>query len=224
MGVVATTLLTAKAAFRAGQLIHAMEQMSQEEIETKRRIELTWKLYIPAVGTGIATVGAIVAANRIGNRRAAAIAAAYSLTERAFVEYKEKVVERIGPNKETAIRDEIAQDRVNQNPASNREVIVTGNGDHLCYEAYTGRYFRSTMQALLKAQNEINYQILNHQYASLGDFYEKVGLPATIMSEEFGWHGKMLDLQLSTVLSEEDAPCIAFSYSIEPIRKYNKHN
>ena len=190
-------------------------------LEPKEKFLLVWKLYIPAAGTGILTITSIVGANRIGARRAAAMAAAFSLSEKAIAEYKDKVVEKIGDVKEKKIRDEIAQDRVDKHPVSSRGVILTGNGEVLCYEAYTDRYFKSSMEALKSAQNELNFEILNNHYASLTDFYRLVGLPPTSCSSDFGWnHDKIMDLVITTCMSDDDQPCISIDYDIVPIREY----
>ena len=149
------------------------------------------------------------------------MAAAYSISEKAFSEYKEKVIEKIGENKEQKVRDEIAQDQVNRNPVSTREVIITGNGDVLCYDSITGRYFQSNVESLRKAMNDTNHQIINDMYASLNDFYNRIGLPMTPYASEVGWNAdRLLELQFSTVLSEDGRPCISVSYPLSPIRDY----
>ena len=155
--------------------------------------------------------------------RAAAVAAAYTISEKAFSEYKEKVVERLGTPKEQKIRDEVAQDRVTKNPPNERETIITGGGEVLCYEAFTGRYFKSDMETLKKAQNDLNYVMLNDGYASLSDFYNKIDLPTTSYSDEIGWTSdKLLELNFSTVLSDDGRPCISIDFMAAPVRDYYK--
>lgn len=224
-GTLATAYFTGTASFKAAEIIQNREKEDGYPVEPKERLKtrtkLIWKLYIPAVGTGVLTVACIVCANRIGTRRAAAMAAAYSISERALFEYKEKVIEKFGENKDRAVRDDIAQDRVNKNPISTREVIITGNGDVLCYDTITGRYFESNVETLRKAQNDINQQILTNMYASLWDFYELIGLPSTAYSNEVGWNtDTLLDLDFSTVLSEDKRPCVSINYTVFPIRDY----
>lgn len=225
-GTITTALFAGRASFKAAQVIAEEEREARESTgdegytcHNRRKFDLTWKLYIPAIGTGVLTVASIIAANRIGTRRAAAIAAAYSLSERAFSEYKEKVIETIGQNKEQRVRDDLAQDRVDRNPV--KEVIITGAGDVLCYDSITGRYFQSNVEALRKAQNDINAQILSDMYASLSDFYHVIGLPSTTYSNEVGWNSNtLLELKFSTVLSEDGRPCISLEYQVYPIRDY----
>ena len=225
-GVVTVAYLTGKATFKAADLISAEQyeldlHEKSHPLDTKEKIKLVWKLYIPPAAVGVTTIACVVTANRIGTRRAAAMAAAYSLTEKAFEEYRQKIVEKLGEKKEQEVRDEIAQDQVKRNPAANSNVLVVGKGDVLCYESFSGRYFMSTVENIKKAQNDINYLILNENYASLGDFYDKIGLPGTDYSEEVGWNADhLLEVFFSGTISDDGQPCISISFATAPIRKY----
>jgi Family of unknown function (DUF6353) len=235
-GTITTAFLTGRASFKASSMIDeaqerrfhkAKEERSNsdffqmEMLSFQDKAKEVWPLYIPPVGVGAVTIASIILANRLDTRKAAAMAAAYSLSERAFSEYKEKVVEKIGENKERAVRDEIAQDRVNKDPV--REVIIAGSGDVLCYDALTGRYFQSTVETIKKAQNTINYDIINHMYASLSQFYGEIGLPPTSYSEEIGWNANnLLELSFSTTMSSDDRPCIVVDFVYAPIADYTR--
>ena len=225
-GTLTTAYLTGKASFKAADILNE-EALSPywKDANTppsnKEKFVLVWKLYIPPAGLAVVTVGSIICANRIGTRRAAAMAAAYTISERAFEEYREKIVEKIGDKKERAARDEIAQERVDRSPVGKTEVIITGGGDVLCYDSYTGRYFQSSVETLKKAQNDINYAILNNAYASLNDFYNNIGLANIEVGEEVGWnYSDQLELIFSTTLSDDQRPCISISFRVMPIRDY----
>jgi hypothetical protein len=220
---VAGTITTAALAARSGFQASAVLAETPEAGTIQDKFIVTWQLYIPPVLSGLGTVAAVIAANQVSSRRAAALAAAYSLTEKAYAEYKDKVVHEVGEKKETAIRDAIAQDRVNATPVGRSDLIVTGGGEVLCFEMYTGRYFRSSMEAIKKAQNEVNYDVLNNYYASLSDFYTLIGLPHTKVSDEVGWNSdSLMEIIFSTTMGENDQPCIAIDYQVEPIRNYHR--
>ncbi|SRR6266540_517707 len=227
-GTITTAVLTGRATLKARLLLQNVDPIydphnPHDAFTAKEQFLCVWKVYVPPVAVGALTVASIISANQIGTRRAAAMAAAYAVSEKAFVEYKEKVLEKIGENKERAIRDDIAQDQVNKNPITSQEIIITGGGGVLCYEPYTGRYFHSDMESLKKAQNDLNYQVLNNYYASLSDFYDLVGLPRTEMSDEVGWNSDdILELAFSVVLSEDGRPCISINFKTVPIRNYSR--
>lgn len=217
-GVVTTAYLAAKATWQARDVIDAYESENgvQEEPmdRVKERAGQTWPLYVPTVISGIGTITFIVFAQRSQARRTAAAVVAYTVTEKAFTDYREKVVEQMGKNKEQKLQDDIRQETVNANPP--KTVIVTGGGEALCCELYTKRYFLSDVESLRRAVNDINAQVNLSSFALLDDFYERVGLPPTSQSNLLGWEGHFMDLQFSSILSEDNRPCIAFDYSPRP--------
>lgn len=225
-GVVGTAYLSGKASIKAYELSWAYKDDVREDPDLEQEIKVHYakkfaKVFAPPVASGVATIACIYGANHISSRRAAAMATAYSLTEKAFTEYKEKVVEKVGEKKEQSYRDEIMQDRVREHPPEDRTVLVAGGGEVLCYDKFTGRYFRSDMETIRRAENDVNQQIINDGYASVSDLFEHLGLPVTSFSEEVGWNtDKLLTIQYSTVLSPDNQPCISIDYDLHPNRKY----
>lgn len=212
-GVITTAYLTAKATLAAERKLESEAPVTS----AKDRAQRTWKLYIPPAISGAVTIGCIICANRGGSRRAAAAATAYSLTERAFNEYKEKVIEQFGENKEQKLRDDLAQDQVNRNPPpseSSNQVVVVGPGQVLCREAHTGRYFKSDMETLRRVTNEINAKAIQELYVCLSEFYYRVGLEMTSQSDYFGWSfEKVMELRYSSCLTPSGEPCLSFEYN-----------
>lgn len=225
-GTIVTAYLTGKATLKAAEIIADYEwQPSKQmtiEATAKEKVTLVWREYIPPVCTGIFSIACIIGANQIGHRRAAAMAAAYAISERAFDEYRHKVIEKIGDKKEQAVRDEVAQDRVTKNPPL-LEYVFEETGSVLCCDLFTGRYFLSDMESLRRAENDINYQINNNYYASLSDFYERIGLDRTSMSDDFGWNSdKLLELKVSATLTPSGKPCLALDFKVAPIRGFSR--
>lgn len=221
-GTVTTAYLTGKASFKAAEVIrdNASEKKEPAHVTTQENIEAVWKLYVPAVGTGLITIGSIIGANRVSTRRSAAMAAAYSLSQDAFREYKSKVLERFGETQERSVRDEIAQDFVNKNPPST--TVVIGIGNQLCCDRHTARYFMSTLENLKKAENDTNYQILHDNCASLTDFWDRLGLVKTDESDEIGWNSdRGLKIDYGAAIAEDGQSCITVSFMTVPIRNYD---
>lgn len=231
-GVVTTAYFTGKATVHATRLIENEKKFrakmdNHEPLTNKEVLSKTWKFYIPAAGTACTTMLCIVLANRIGTRRAAALAGAFAVSEKTLVEYREKVLEKLGEKKEQEIRDEIAQDRVTNNPIGDREVIITGSGRQLCYDAYTGRYFFSDMETIKKAQNDLDYKALHDDHPSLTDFYHMIGLRPTVASDEVGWNvDNRPEIAFSATLAEHEGqmkPCMVVNFQVQPIRNYYKN-
>lgn len=219
-GVITTSYLTAKGTIEAVELVKEAEDVGHIPEDRKEKVKtitkIVWRSYIPAGISAAFTVGCIVGASKASNKRTAAAVTAFSITEKAFDEYRAKVIDEIGAHKERAIRDAVAQDKVQRQ--GDKEVIITGSGDVMCCELYTHRYFKSDMESLRRAENEINYKITRDLYVTLDELYDILGLPHTQTSNKIGWDSKLVEFIFSTVLSESGQPCLAFEYNyIKPL-------
>lgn len=226
-GVVGTAVAVGKGTWQAATDIRDAELALGDPIlgvytmPTKDRVQLVWKRYIPAAAVAGTTVVCIIAGATVSGRRNAALIAAYSVSESMFSEYKDKVVEQFGEGKEQKVRDSIAQDHVAENPPSG-QMLILGDGEVLCFEAITGRYFRSTVQTIRSAENKINYQINNDMYATQNEFFELIGLPATGMGDSMGWNnGTPLEVQISSILTEDEKPALHIGYRRLPVPNYS---
>jgi hypothetical protein len=221
-GFITTTVLAVRATPKALKCIEAKKQEEgKDELTVGETIKVTWKCYIPTVIAGTSSIGCVLGAHSVHARRNAALATAYKLSETAFLEYQEKVVETIGEKKEKLIKEAVDKDHIEKNPVSNNEIIVTGKGTTRFYDIHSGRYFESTIEQIDRAVNNINREMLLHDYASLNEFYDELGLSHTKLGDELGWSVDKgyIDVRRTPHLSEDDVPCIAIGYTIAP--RYN---
>jgi hypothetical protein len=203
----------------ADQLSVDSEAYASADLDKWDKAKIAIPQALPPIVIGGATIASIIMGHKVSAQKAAALAAAYGLAERNLSEYKAKVEEKLTGPKKTAIEDEIAQDRVTR--TSGHENIVIVEGEVLCFDEPTGRYFRSTMEDIKTAVNSTNAEILNHEFANASFFYEELGLPATTWTDEVGWnHDQLLDLKYSTVLTPDNKPCISIDFKVLPKAEY----
>lgn len=231
-GTVSVALLTAKASFKAADIILEEQRAIAEEhafdwpmLSKKEKAALVWKLYIPPVSVAAVTVVAIIAANRIGTRRAAALAAAYTIAEKGFEEYREKIIEKVGVNKEKAARDEIAQERVDKHPLGKTTIIEKGLVP--CLDLYANRWFQSDMQTIQRAEIALNQKIQHgmSMTASVNEFYDLLDLPHIGWGEEVGWDAdNILELSITAVITDDERPGLCMTFRTTPVRmQYGSH-
>lgn len=224
-GMVTTVVLAVRATPKALRLIDEKKaDIPEENIPRIEAVKAAWKVYVPAVLTGILSTICLIGANSVNQRRNAAIAAAYSLSESALKEYREKVVETIGERKEQAIRDDIAKDKIIKNPV--REVIVSDRGSTLCYDSLSGRYFKSDIEKLRRIVNDLNRRMRDEMFISLNDFYCAVDNPdlgPTKLGDRLGWNidKGYIDLNFSSQLTTDGTPCLVLDYTVVPEYEYN---
>lgn len=187
-------------------------------------VKTTWKCYIPAVVTGTMSVACLIGASSVNARRNAALATAYTLSESALKEYQEKVVETIGEKKEQSVRDAIAKDKIDRDPVTNREIIITEKGNTLCYDAVSGRYFKSDIQKLRTIENELNHLLFKETYVSLNEFYYEIGLRNTSLGDDLGWNAEDGDIRLNfhSQLADDGTPCLVIDYRVAPQYGFQK--
>lgn len=181
-------------------------------------IKVTWKCYVPPITIAAASIACLIGASSVNSKRNAVLATAYKLSETAFSEYKEKVIETIGEKKEEAIKDKVHKDRIEKNPVNTSEVFITDKGDTLCYDYNTGRYFKSDIEKIKRAINELNRKMLIENYISLNEFYDEIGLESTSTGDRIGWNIDMglIDLNFSSQLTKDGTPCLVIDFKVAP--------
>lgn len=229
-GMVTSTVLAVKATPKALRLIeHEKEVREVEELTPVETVKAAWKCYIPAAVTGVASIACLIGANRVSSKRHALLATAYKLTESAFADYREKVVETVGEKKEQAVRDRVHKERVEKNPPSQNEVIITKSGDTLCCDYESGRYFKSDIDKIHRAVNMLNKQLLVDDYVSLNDFYDLLDLEGTDLGARMGWKitdvGKsLIEINIGSCLTPDGVPCIAIDFKVPPKYGFDRFN
>jgi hypothetical protein len=225
VGVVSTAVLAVRATPEALTRIRFFEEAEQSGYIPKpdykatkiEAVKIAWRPYIPAALMGTATIAAIIGSRTIDAKRNAALAAAYSLTERAYHEYKEKTVATLGEKKEDEMRTELNAERSSR-ALEPSMVIINDDSKVLFFDTLSGRHFQSEVETVRKAVNDINEQILHHDYASLTDFYLKIGVGKTDMSDNLGWNtSKLLEVHFGPfAMSDPLRPALALEYQEMP--------
>ena len=224
-GMLTTTLLAVQATPKALRLIEDEEIRRSAEVDEYvaiskvEKVKTCWKCYIPAAVTGTASIACLVGASRVSLKRNAALATAYKLSETALSDYREKVIETIGEKKEKVVQEKVAEKHLKGNPVDDRTVIITGNGDTLCYDPMSGRYFKSTIEKIKAAENKLNKDMLHSitGYCSLNDFYDEIGISHTDVGDLIGWNAiRLIDVDINAKVADNGEPCIVITYFNRP--------
>lgn len=235
-GMITTTFLAVKATPKALMLIEEekrqinydiLEEAKKNEKEIPPKIDhlepidvvkTTWKCYIPAIVTGSISVVCLIGASSVHVRRNAALATAYTLSETALRDYQKKVVETIGEQKEQVVRDAVAKEQLERNPVTNKEVFITPKGETLCYDAISGRYFKSDIDAIKRAVNDLDRRLMDEMFISLNEFYYEIGLDQIKLGDDLGWNidRDRVRLRYSSQLAADDTPCLVIDYEYAP--------
>jgi hypothetical protein len=225
-GTITTAYLAAKGAIAATREIDSAEEenaiklaeagVDHAPLTFQEKAGFTWKCYVPSAVSAALTVAAIVSVNRIGERRAAAMATAYTIGEKAFKEYREKTLETVGKAKEQKIREEAAQARVDAHPIKETTVVYTGRGETRIYDTWNDRYFDHDIELIRRAVNDFNQKVLHDDTATLNDFWDLLGVNRTLSSERVGWDTDVLMEIEDTWVTVNGNPCLELGFHTWP--------
>ena len=235
-GMISTTIMAVKATPKALELIelekkypsHNGETLS-EAVKTKSLtrteiIKAGWKPYLPSIILGTASITCIIGGTTINTKRNAALTTAYAITENAFTTYKNKVIETIGEKKEKNLRGKIAEDNVKNDPPVSSQVVITSRGNTLCKDSISERYFRTDIDKVRKAINELNRRMTIENYISLDEFYYELNLKPMKHADRLGWSidDGLLEVYFNACMADNDEPCVVLDYNIYPKYGYDK--
>lgn len=218
VSIVTTTVF----AVRAGYLVNdVLKEGGLEDADWKDQLKATWKIFIPTAISLCATVASTTYLHRVGESRIAAVTSAAAITDRMFREYVAKVEEKLEPEVVQAIKDEIAQDHYDEDYAAG-EYIPSPFGA-MFRDGFSGRYFDSTVEEIREAVNTLNKDMLHCGYASLTDYYDLIGLPATTISCSIGWNtDNLVEVSFANIVTEGGAPCTEVVFHRNPDARFNK--
>lgn len=219
-GIIVTAISAVYATIDASEKINDAEEVKQEPLTNKEIAKVAWKSYIPVAVAGVSSAACFVGAQTINTRRNMALATLYSMTANNFNDYREAVVKKLGEKKEEEVRDEVSRKQIEENPVESSEVFI-GDGDTLCYDSWSGRYFKSSIEKIRGAVNTINHDLNSELTIPLNDFYFLLNLPTVKAGDKAGWNiDKPMKVYFSSQIAENNEPCIVINYYTEPMEDY----
>lgn len=127
-------------------------------------------------------------------RKIATLAGLYSMSEKSFEEYRNKVKDMFGERKEAKVRDEVAADKAKL-CGTQTVYISTGDGNYPCLDAWSNTKFRSSQIAIETARIAVLDRLRSEMYISLEEVYNEMHLPVRhgpdglplISRSDIGW-------------------------------------
>ena len=222
-GVLSTVYLAVDSTPKA---IKAIDAIKVEEPTVTDKIKATWKFYIPAALSCAGTIGCIIGAQTVNNRRQAALAGLYSISEKTLLEYKEELLTALGDEGAAEVRKNVSQRTANPDYSfapkpdgtePQTQVIVVDDSEQLCHDAWSGRYFKSSRNAIEKARNDANSLILIDGYITVNEFYDHLGLDYIDAGNIVGWDtDNLIDFSIDAVIGPDMKPCLSIQHRVAP--------
>jgi len=219
-GVVTAGVLACRATLKFNDVVEdsnkdisfVKDKRSRDEYETesefnkdltrayaKRAVKVT-KLYTPALSVFAVSLGCVLGSHGIMNQRNVAMAAAVKAGESAFGEYRKRVAEEFGEEKEKQLRFGLVEKEVPEFNESGEQIgtkkvlDVQSNGGKSGYARVFDEHNEmwskvpgQNQLTLSNQQNWLNDRLNARGYVFLNDVYKCLGFPATPEGQVVGW-------------------------------------
>jgi Family of unknown function (DUF6353) len=216
-GFVATTVLASRATLKLNDVLDTAEkdevrtkelydsghpeypieeyQRDQMLIKARTAIDIV-KLYTPAVAVGGASIFALTSSHHILNKRNAGLTAAYAALDKGFSEYRKRVQEELGNDKERELRYGSEPVEITHGDGKTKQVVkrvnpITGCSiyarffDQLCNNwQKTPEY---NLIFLKHQQNYANDRLRSRGHLFLNEVYDELGIERSREGAVVGW-------------------------------------
>jgi Family of unknown function (DUF6353) len=152
------------------------------------------RMYGPALVLGVATVGAFTGAHVILNRRNAALTAAYASLSKGFQEYRKRVIDEVGVDREQEIRLGALKGEYQEGSPEHKKVVQKVKDGHSIYARFFDESSRNWSrqpgynQLFLQCQQNYANDLLHSRgHVFLNEVYDMLGLPRTPEGQIVGW-------------------------------------
>jgi len=213
-GVITSTVLACRATLRVGDKLDniktEVEKIKTDELQphlhrngpvvnTRRDLAFVYgrgsfdiaMLYGPAVVIGSASLAALLGSHVTLTRRNNALAAAYMTITKAFADYRDKVREELGEEKERELYRKSQVDVV-ENPDGSKTIVAKGDTEQ--YSRIfddSNRFWQPNAETnylhIKGTQEAWNTYLRQHKCVMLNDVYKSLGFEPTKAGQLVGW-------------------------------------
>ncbi len=229
--MVASTVLAVKATPKAMDNIEERKaEKGVTKLTAKETVQVGWKPFIPAIISGVVGAGCIITGTGQHKNRQAALATVYAMSENTLKRYKDEVKKQFGEEKAKEIDKKVVKAKMKERPVivdadDSMFVQQTGHGQTLCYDSLSGRYFRSSINAIDRAVNNINKSLMNEHYVTVNELYNEIGIETIGAGSLIGWRADkdMCDIHYDTEMDDNGAPFVVLYYRNRPEPLYSQY-
>ena len=227
VGTVATTVVACKATVKVNDILEDSKETidkihgavdgtlatTEEYTEKDAQKDLSivyiqtgWKLaklYAPAIGLGVLSIGCMLTSHGIMKKRNIALAAAYTAIDSSFKDYRKRVVERFGQAVDRELKYNLKAQKITETVTDEdgKEKKVKKDAmvleDPSSYSDYA-RFFddgcenwekdaEMNLMFLNAQQRYANELLISHGHLFLNEVYDMLGIPRTKAGQVVGW-------------------------------------
>lgn len=162
-------------------------------IHVRSAVEIA-KLYAPAVGVGVLSIAALTKSHQILNQRNAGLAAAYTALDRAFKDYRQRVINKHGEEDDRNFRYKTEEVEVEDTKGKKKTVTRASGTGHSPYARFFDQLCGDwnpdpeyNLYYLRCQQNYLNDMLRARGHVFLNEVYDRIGVPRSKAGAVVGW-------------------------------------
>lgn len=185
-GVIFTTILAVKATPKAIKKIEEAEKNKGEKLTVYEKIKYGWEPFLYCGISGLSTIACIASIQYLNYKKQASIISAYTLLENAYNQYRHNIIDLYSKDADFIARQEIVKAKYDPEYET--------FGDEVLFFDYQGmRFFKSTMDNVVVAENRLLDALKTRGYACLNEYYDYLGIPPVDYGYQLGWNNMCTD-------------------------------
>ena len=185
-GVIFTTILAVKATPKAIKKIEEAEKNKGEKLTICEKIKYGWEPFLYCGISGLSTIACIASIQYLNYKKQASIISAYTLLENAYNQYRHNIIDLYSKDADFIARQEIVKAKYDPEYET--------FGEEVLFFDYQGmRFFKSTMDNVVVAENRLLESLKTRGYACLNEYYDYLGIPFVDYGYQLGWSNMCTD-------------------------------
>ena len=185
---------------KAGEVIdgYSVEEAQKEKfIATIQMVAKVGKLYAPAILTGITSIALVLEGHNILVRRNAALSIAYTGLQKAYDEYRSRVKEVVGEEKEQdiyrGVREVVSEEKNEKGKTVKKKATELGSPASLYARIFDegSRWWKPDAEAnkffLTMQQAHANDLLRLNGHLFLNEVFDLLDIPRCPMGQDVGW-------------------------------------
>lgn len=169
------------------------------KLNMKLAIDIT-RLYAPAVGVGILGVASLTGSHIVLTKRNTATMAAYAAVDKAYKDYRGRIIEKFGAETDRDISQGVEERKVEEKLADGTTATTTekvvkgphigGSGYAQVFDERSGKFTKMpgmNAQIVMMCQNYANDKLRSQGHLFLNEVWDMLQLPRTQAGSVVGW-------------------------------------
>ena len=209
----------------------SIDDAEEIALNKKEKVIIFAKAYWPVGATFAVSTACVILGLRGQMKRTEAVESALVIAQKELYSQRKAIEEELSKTQAQKIIDGAKQDSAQDiiSKSDTDSVEKTGYGNTLCVDLWSGRMFRSDIESIRRAFNDLNAQMIESSdyFTPVNDLYFFLGLEPCDVGRYMGWsyptdYEKIYPNFTSGINETTGEPYLAYDFTIRPEYEFDK--